>query len=96
MQENTATPDTSDAPFQFHRPGDDTLFALLGVRTRLVEKAEEISIRLEDRMVPGVAASLTGDEQAKARHLYLTQARKIERELNKLLAMADNFKVHIY
>ena len=76
---------------------DDAIFVNLSrLRDRLVEKAEDVSIALEANMKPGVAAGLNGDEQAKARHLFNSQARKIEAELNKLLALAKNFRVHIY
>ena len=45
---------------------------------------------------PAVASRLSGGDRAKARHLYMTQARKIDIELNKLSALVEKFCVHIY
>lgn len=73
-----------------------TLHKLNLVRRRLVEKAEELSILLEGNLRPGVAATLKGSEKAKAQHLFLTQTRKIEAELNKLMALTRNFRNEIY
>jgi hypothetical protein len=76
---------------------DDALFVNLSrLRDTMVEKAEELSILLEANMKPAVAAGLNGDDQAKARHLYETQARKLNTELTKLLRLAENFRNHIY
>ena len=72
------------------------LVELLGLRDRLVEKAEEISMRLDAQMNPGPAVSLSGDERKKAVHLFRSQAAKLERELFKLGVLAENFRVHIY
>lgn len=66
------------------------------MRDRLVLRAEEVSIKLEANMNPGVAASLSGDDQRKAVHLFESQARKIEAELNKLLRLSENFRTHIH
>ena len=83
-------------PFQLVDRNDDILVQLSRLRDRLVLKAEEISIKLEANMNPGVAAGCRGDDQAKARHLFLSQARKIETELNKLTRLAEGFKAHIH
>jgi len=80
-------------------PVDDDgflLVELLGLRDRLVEKAEEISMRLDAQMNPGPAVSLSGDERKKAVHLFRSQAAKLERELFKLGVLAEKFRVHIY
>jgi hypothetical protein len=87
---------TLDEPFQLVDRNDDILVQLSRLRNKLVEKAEEVSIKLEANMNPGVAAGLRGDDQAKARHLFLSQARKIEADLNKLLGLAENFRTHIH
>jgi hypothetical protein len=83
-------------PFQLVDRNDEILVQLSRLRDRLVEKAEDISIKLEANMNPGVAAGCRGSDQAKARHLFLSQARKIETELNKLMRLAEGFKVHIH
>ena len=83
-------------PFQIVSRDDDILVQLAGIRDRLVFKAEEISIKLEANMNPGVAAGLSGEDQAKARHLFLSQARKIEAELHKLDLLAGKFRTHIH
>lgn len=83
-------------PFKIINQDDRILVQLLRVRNALVEKAEGLSIQLEAQMNPGVAASLKGDEQAKAHRLFLTQATRIEAELNKLLKLTEDFRVHIY
>jgi len=80
-------------------PVDDDgflLVELLGLRDSLVEKTEEISMRLEAQMNPGPAVSLSGDERKKAVHLFRSQAERIRRELHKLGVLAENFRVHIY
>lgn len=92
MQENPS----NDEPFQLVDRNDDILVQLIRLRDRLIFKAEEVSIKLEATMKPGVAAGLRGSDQAKARHLYVSQAKKIETELNKLMALADSFRSHIH
>lgn len=72
------------------------LVELLGLRNSLVEKAEEISIKLEANMNPGPAVSLSGDERKKALHLFRSQAERLRRELHKLEKLAEGFRVHIY
>jgi len=89
MAENTAT-------FEMVSDDDRLLVELSKIRDRLVERAEEISIKLDANMNPGVAASLEGKEQSKALHLFVTQAKKLERELRKLENLAESFRVHIY
>lgn len=89
MQEN-------QSPFQLVDRADEILVQLSKLRDKLVEKAEDLSIKLEANMNPGVAAGCQGEDQAKARHLFVTQARKIETELNKLMRLAEGFKVHIH
>jgi hypothetical protein len=69
---------------------------LAGIRERLVAKAEDLSIKLDAQLDPAVAAALDGTDQQKARHLFVSQARKLEADLNRLLALAQNFRVHIY
>lgn len=86
----------SSLPFDIVGPDDRLLVQLLKVRDKLVDQAESLSIQLETQMNPGPAASLEGDEQAKARHLFLSQAKKIETQLNKLTVLVNNFRVHIY
>lgn len=93
MQEN---PTHEDEPFQLVDRNDEILVQLTRLREKLVFKAEEISIKLEANMKAGVAAGLRGEDQTKARHLFVTQARRIETELNKLLRLAEGFKVHIH
>jgi len=83
-------------PFKIVSRDDDILVQLAGIRDKLVLKAEEVSIKLEANMNPGVAAALSGADQAKARHIFLAQARKIEAELNKLERLAETFRVHIH
>jgi hypothetical protein len=85
-----------DLPFEVVSRDDRILVQLIAIRDRLVLKAEEVSIKLEANMNPGVAAALSGDDQAKARHLFLSQARKIEAELNKLEKLAEKFRTHIH
>jgi hypothetical protein len=85
-----------DLPFDIVGDSDRLLSRLMYLRDRLVLKAEEVSIKLEGNMNPGVAASLSGDDQKKARHLFESQARKIEAELNKLMVLAENFRTHIH
>ena len=92
MQEGTSAPE----PFQLVDRNDEILVQLSKLRDRLVEKAEDISIKLEANMKPGVAAGCKGEDQTKARHLFVAQARKIETELNKLMRLAEGFKVHIH
>lgn len=87
---------TTIEPFEVVPQGDKILAQLSRIRDGLVEKAENISMRLEDLMDPAVASRLSGDERAKARHLYVTQAKKLETELNKLGALVEKFRVHIY
>ena len=69
---------------------------LTGIRERIVALSERLSMALEDRLDPAPALALEGDEQAKARHLFVSQARKIEAELQRLTALAEGFRVHIY
>lgn len=102
MQESQVTalsivPDEDD-DFDFQVADADTKFlaSLVRIRERLVEKAEELSIKLENQLDPGPAVRLEGKERDKARHLYVSQSKKIEAELNKLITLADNFRVHIY
>jgi len=83
-------------PFEIVSRDDDILVQLLALRDKLVVKAEEVSIKLEANMNPGVAAALSGADQAKARHLFVVQARKIEAELNKLQRLAETFRTHIH
>lgn len=85
-----------DLPFEIVSRDDNILVQLAGIRDRLVVKAEEVSIKLDANMNPGVAAALSGVDQAKARHLFLVQAKKIEAELNKLELLAEKFRVHIH
>ena len=105
MQESQATAlslvsdeDDEDDDFDFQVADADTKFlaSLVRIRERLIEKAEDLSTKVENQLDPGPAVRLTGRERDKARHLYVTQARKIEAELNKLLALTDHFRVHIY
>jgi len=83
-------------PFELFSRDDEILVQLIRIRDRLIFKAEEVSIKLEANMDPGVAAALSGDDQAKARHLFLSQARKIEAELNKLEKLAEKFRSTIH
>jgi len=93
----TVTPDPEPEPFNILGCSHDLMFLRLrSLRENLIEKAEDLSIKLEANMNPGVAASLRGDDQRKAQHLFESQARKIEAELNKLMALAESFRVHIY
>jgi len=69
---------------------------LMQIRDLLVEKSEKLSILLETQLNPSPALRLEGTEQKKAQHLFVSQARKIEAELNKLTRLAENFRVHIY
>jgi hypothetical protein len=85
-----------NVPLELINGDDRILIQLLTIRDRLVCKAEEVSIKLRANMDPGVAAALSGDDQDKARHLFVTQAKKIEAELNKLTALAEKFRVHIH
>lgn len=85
-----------DFDFQVACPDTKFLAQLVRIRERLVEKAEDLSIALEHQLDPGPATRLTGEERAKARHLYVSQAKKIEAELNKLARLTENFRVHIY
>jgi len=87
-----------DDDFDFKVADEDTKFlaSLVRVRERLVEKAEDLSIALEHQLDPQPALGLTGEDRAKARHLYMSQARKIEAELNKLATLTQKFRVHIY
>lgn len=47
-------------------------------------------------MRPGVAAALSGADQAKARHLFVAQAERLKRELHKLKRLAEEFRIHIH
>jgi hypothetical protein len=85
-----------DFDFQVADPDTKFLASLVRVRERLVEKAEDLSIALEHQLDPQPALRLSGTERDKARHLYMSQARKIEAELNKLATLAEKFRVHIY
>ena len=89
-------PDDDD--FEFEVADADTKFlaSLVRLRERLVEKAEELSIQLEHQLDPMPATRLKGTERQKAQHLFISQSKKIEAELNKLLRLAEKFRVHIY
>lgn len=87
-----------DVEFNFQVACPDTKFlaSLVRVRERLVEKSEDLSIALEHQLDPTPALRLSGTERAKAQHLFMSQARKIEAELNKLTVLAQKFRIHIY
>lgn len=89
-------PDAPAIPFELVSDNDRLMLELKKMRDELVMEAEEVSMVLEDRMRPGVAAALRGDDQAKARRLFVTQAERLKRELHKLKKLAEEFRVHIH
>ena len=78
------------------RPKDRLLSELSRRRDAIIEKLDGVSVRLEHQMNPGVAAGLDGEDRAKARELFLAQAKRIEALLNQLDKAAENFRTHIH
>lgn len=71
-----------------------TKHPLRSLKDRLVELAEDLSIKLESQLDPNPTIALEGVEHQKARHRYLAQAKKIEAELVKLSFLVERFQVH--
>lgn len=83
-------------PFEIVSRNDRIFVQLAELRETLILQAENIAMVLQDKMKPQVVANLRGEEQSKARHRYLTQAAKIETELNKLTVLAESFRTHLF
>lgn len=78
------------------RPATGTAADLEEVVEKLVDKAETLSIKIENNLDVTPAMLLEGVERMKARHRFLSQAEKLNRDLNEMIRFVDGFKVHSY
>lgn len=62
----------------------------------LAEKAETLSIKIERNLDFAPTLGLRGTELLKARHRFLSQADKIDREIGKLMRLVEGFQIHSY
>jgi hypothetical protein len=63
---------------------------------KLVDKAEVLSGKIEANLDFSPTLALRGVDLMKARHRFLTQAEKLDRDLNALIHFVEGFQIHSY
>lgn len=62
----------------------------------LVDKAETLSVKVESNLDFTPTLGLRGIELTKARHRFVTQAEKLDRELSSLIQFVEGFQIHSF
>jgi hypothetical protein len=66
------------------------------LKERLIDKAENISAKLEAMLKTDYLAALSERDQKKARHRFKAQCKQLESKLNVLLTAIEGFQLHSY
>jgi hypothetical protein len=62
----------------------------------LIDKADTLSIKIEANLDCSPTLALRGVELMKARHRFLAQADKLDRELSEMIRFVEAFQIHSY
>jgi hypothetical protein len=66
------------------------------LKESLIDKAEQLSCKLEGMLKTDYLAALSKRDQKKARHRFAAQCKQLDAKLNVLLNAIEGFQLHSY